>query len=51
MEGYNLSAGIIKYLATNMQCNIRELDGAFDKVMVSSKLEKKEVTLELAEKP
>lgn len=40
---------IIKYIATNIKSNIRELEGAFNKVMASSKLEKKEVTLELAE--
>ncbi len=33
-----------------IKSNIRELEGAFNKVMASSKLEKKEVTLELAEK-
>ena len=38
-----------KYIATNIKSNIRELEGAFNKVMASSKLEKKEVTLELAE--
>ena len=39
LEGYNISEEVI----------IRELEGAFNKVMASSKLEKKEVTLELAE--
>ena len=49
MEGYNISEEVIKYIATNIKSNIRELEGAFNKVMASSKLEKKEVTLELAE--
>ena len=40
---------IIKYIATNIKSNIRELEGAFNKVMAGAKLEKKEVTLELAE--
>lgn len=40
---------IIKYIATNIKSNIRELEGAFNKVVAYAKLEKKEVTLELAE--
>ena len=49
MEGYNIDDAVIRYIATNIKSNIRELEGAFNKVMASSKLEKKEVTLELAE--
>ena len=49
LEGYNISEEVINYIATNINSNIRELEGAFNKVMASSKLEKKEVTLELAE--
>ena len=49
LEGYNINEEVIKYIATNIKSNIRELEGAFNKVMASSKLEKKEVTLELAE--
>ena len=49
MDGYNVSEDVIKYIANNIKSNIRELEGAFNKVMASSKLEKKEVTLELAE--
>ena len=49
MEGYNIDNEVIKYIATNIKSNIRELEGAFNKVMAGAKLEKKEVTLELAE--
>ena len=49
LEGYNIDNEIIKYIATNIKSNIRELEGAFNKVMAGAKLEKKEVTLELAE--
>ena len=49
MDGYNISEDVIKYIANNIKSNIRELEGAFNKVMASAKLEKKEVTLELAE--
>ena len=37
------------YIANNIKSNIRELEGAINKVMAFAKLEKKEVTLELAE--
>ena len=49
LDGYNIDDEVIRYIATNIKSNIRELEGAFNKVMASSKLEKKEVTLELAE--
>ena len=49
MNGYNISEDVIKYIATNIKSYIRELEGAFNKVMAGAKLEKKEVTLELAE--
>lgn len=49
LEGYNISEEVINYIATNIKSNIRELEGAFNKVMAGAKLEKKEVTLELAE--
>ena len=45
----DINEEVIKYIATNIKSNIRELEGAFNKVMASSKLEKKEVTLSLAE--
>ena len=48
-ESTEMILEVIKYIATNIKSNIRELEGAFNKVMASSKLEKKEVTLELAE--
>lgn len=49
MDGYNISEDVIKYIANNIKSNIRELEGAFNKVMAFAKLEKKDVTLELAE--
>ena len=49
LEGYNISEEVINYIATNIKSNIRELEGAFNKVVAYAKLEKKEVTLELAE--
>ena len=49
MDGYNVSEDVIKYIANNIKSNIRELEGAFNKVVAFAKLEKKEVTFELAE--
>ena len=40
---------IIKYIATNIKSNIRELEGALNKVMANARMNKKELTLALAE--
>ena len=49
MNGYNISEDVIKYIATNVKSNIRELEGALTKIVASSKLNNKEINLELAE--
>ncbi len=45
----NIDTEVIKYIATNIKSNIRELEGAFNKVVAFSKLNKAELTLALAE--
>ncbi|MBQ9142256.1 MAG: chromosomal replication initiator protein DnaA [Lachnospiraceae bacterium] len=40
---------IINYIATNIKSNIRELEGAFNKIIAAAKLNKVELTLPLAE--
>lgn len=40
---------IIKYIATNIKSNIRELEGAFNKIIAFAKLNKVDLTLALAE--
>ena len=40
---------IIEYIATNIKSNIRELEGAFNKIIAFAKLNKVDLTLELAE--
>lgn len=40
---------IIKYIATNVKSNIRELEGAFNKILAFAKLNKVDLTLSLAE--
>ncbi len=50
MEGYNIDNEVIKYIATNIKSNIRELEGALTKIVALSKLEKnKEIDIALAE--
>ena len=50
LEGYNIDNEVIKYIATNIKSNIRELEGAFNRIIAKSKIENQpEITLELAE--
>ena len=47
MDGYDINEEVIKYIANNIKSNIRELEGAINKVMAFAKLEQQEVNLEL----
>ncbi len=50
MEGYNIDNEVIKYIATHIKSNIRELEGALTKIVAFSKLNrKKEIDIHLAE--
>ena len=49
MDGYNLDDSIIEYIAKNIKSNIRELEGSSNKIIAYANLEKREVTMELAE--
>ncbi len=50
MEGYNIDNEVIKYIATNIKSNIRELEGALTKIVASSKLvHHQDINLALAE--
>lgn len=50
LEGYNIDNEVIKYIATNIKSNIRELEGALTKIVALSKLDhNKEITMALAE--
>ncbi len=49
MEGYNIDNEVIKYIATNVKSNIRELEGALTKIVALSRLNKCDITLQLAE--
>lgn len=49
LEDYNIDNEVIKYIASNIKSNIRELEGALTKIVALSKLNKREINLELAE--
>ena len=48
-EDIPVNDDVITYIATNIKSNIRELEGAFNKVLAFSKLNKKELNISLAE--
>ncbi len=48
-ESVKLDDKILSYIATNIRSNIRNLEGAYKRVIFSSKLHRKEITLDLAE--
>lgn len=50
LDGLLIDNEVMKYIATNIKSNIRELEGALTKIVAFSRLEKKDVTVELAEK-
>jgi chromosomal replication initiator protein len=47
-EKINFSDDVLDYIAENIQSNIRELEGALNKLIACSNLEKKEITLDIA---
>jgi len=49
LDGLNIDEEIIKYIATNIKSNIRELEGALTKIVAFSRLKKRELTFILAE--
>ena len=48
MNGYNISEDVIKYIATNIKSNIRELEGSLNKLIALSNLENKPIDIPLA---
>ena len=48
-EPYKLEDTILSYIATNIKSNIRDLEGAYKKVIFLRKLTRQEITLELVE--
>lgn len=48
LDGLHIDNEVMKYIATNIKSNIRELEGALTKIDAYSKLAAKEITVELA---
>ncbi len=49
LEGYTIDDEVLKYIATNVKSNIREIEGALTKVVAVSRLKNIEVNVVLAE--
>lgn len=49
MDGLQVDEEVLKYIATNIKSNIRELEGALTKIVAFSRLKKKDLNLLLAE--
>ena len=48
-DGYKIDDDVIQFIASNVKSNIRELEGALNKLVAYSNLEKKEISVSLAE--
>ncbi len=49
LDNINIDTDIMEYVANNVKSNIRELEGALNKICVYSKLKRKPIDLELAQ--
>ena len=49
LDGLQIDEEVLKYIATNIKSNIRELEGALTKIVAFSRLKKRELNLLLAE--
>ena len=49
-KNFNLDESIRKYIAENIQSNIREIEGALNKLIAFSRLEKIDITMDIAER-
>ena len=49
LDGLQIDNEVMKYIATNVKSNIRELEGALTKIVALSRLKNREVNVELAE--
>ena len=47
-DGFRLDDEILDYISTNIKSNIRELEGALNKLLAFSNLEHTEITMEIA---
>ncbi|MCR4789708.1 MAG: chromosomal replication initiator protein DnaA [Treponemataceae bacterium] len=50
LDNFHLSSDVLDYIATNFTSNIRDLEGALNKLKAFSNLQKEEITLEIAQR-
>lgn len=48
IDGFFLDDDVLDYIATNIKSNVRELEGALNKLLALSNLEHKDITMEVA---
>ncbi len=48
MEGYQIDEEVIRYIASNIKSNIRELEGSLNKLIAFANLENREINIDLA---
>lgn len=48
IENYAIPDDVIKFIATNIKSNVRELEGALNKLIAYSRLEKRDITVDSA---
>lgn len=48
IEGYNIDDEVLKYIATNIKSNIRTLEGALQRIVLKSRLEKNPIDVKTA---
>ncbi len=49
LEGCEIDEEVLQYIANNIKSNIRELEGAFNKILAKSRLEQIDIDMKLAE--
>lgn len=49
-DNFNIDDDVLNYIATNIKSNIRELEGALNKLLAFNNLERTEITMEIAER-
>ena len=49
LQRYNIPAEVLEYIATNVKSNIRELEGALNKLIAMANLQNKPINLDLAQ--
>ena len=49
-DNFNIDDDVLNYIATNIKSNIRELEGALNKLLAFNNLERTDITMEIAER-